>query len=193
MAQTLSRLLGDDAKQRLALYELRKMAQDDSDVRLIADILARAHSIIRSLGLDPRDTTAEEIYQSLQAIAPRVEQWAPFRDSDWVLLDIDGRVISFHPVDVVNNYHHQLPLGKHQTAHGKRGLGFEIARRYKEHPRTHTVAVERVVCEGGICHVSTVTVPVPDRTSPAPTGKGRKKTVPISQKKSSTKKKAKKR
>ena len=161
MAQRLSRLLGDSAKQRLALYELRKMTHDDSDVRLIAEVLARAHSIIRSLGLDPRDATADEIYQALQAVAPRVEDWAPFRDSDWVLLEIDGHVISFHPVDVVNNYHHQLPLGRHQTAQGKRGLGFEIARRYKEHPNTHDVTVERVVCEGGICHISTVKVPAP--------------------------------
>ena len=60
MPRSLSRLLGDDSKQRLALNELQRMTRDDSDVRLIAEILARAHSIIRSLGLDPSDTTAEE-------------------------------------------------------------------------------------------------------------------------------------
>ena len=49
------------------------MTRDDSDVRLIAEILARAHSIIRSLGLDPSNATAEEIYQSLMAIAPKVD------------------------------------------------------------------------------------------------------------------------
>ena len=73
MPRSLSRLLGDDSKQRLALNELQRMTRDDSDVRLIAEILARAHSIIRSLGLDPSDTTAEEVYQALQAIAPRAK------------------------------------------------------------------------------------------------------------------------
>ena len=82
MPRSLSRLLGDDSKQRLALNELQRMTRDDSDVRLIAEILARAHSIIRSLGLDPGDTTAEEVYQALQAIAPRAENWAPFKASD---------------------------------------------------------------------------------------------------------------
>lgn len=72
MARNLSRLLGDSTKQRLALNELCRMSGDDSDVRLLAEILARAHSIIRSLGLDPSTSTAEEIYQSLQAIAPKL-------------------------------------------------------------------------------------------------------------------------
>ena len=51
------KLLGGDAKKRRALTELRQMTRDDSDVRLIAEILARAHSIIRSLGLDPSNAT----------------------------------------------------------------------------------------------------------------------------------------
>ena len=48
MAQNLGKLLGGDAKKRRALTELRQMTRDDSDVRLIAEILARAHSISRS-------------------------------------------------------------------------------------------------------------------------------------------------
>ncbi len=80
MAHNLGKLLGDDMKKRRALTELRQMTRDDSDVRLIAEILARAHSIIRSLGLDPSNATAEEIYQSLMAIAPKVDKWAPFKD-----------------------------------------------------------------------------------------------------------------
>lgn len=153
MAQNLGKLLGDDMKKRRALTELRQMTRDDSDVRLIAEILARAHSIIRSLGLDPSNATAEEIYQSLMAIAPKVDKWAPFKASEWVLLDVGGQVISFNPIDIINNYHCQLPLGKQQTTHGKRGLGFEITRRYKNHPRTYNPAVERVVCQGGICWI----------------------------------------
>ena len=69
-------------------------------------------------------------------------------------MDFDGQIISFHPVDIVENYHHQLPYGQHRIESGKRGLGYEITRRFSAHPRTHTPTVERVVCEGGICYIA---------------------------------------
>jgi len=142
------------------------MAGDDSDVRLITEILARAHSIIRALGLDPADTTGREVYQALMAAAPRLDQTAWARASDWVMMDFDGQVISFHPVDIVENYHHQLPYGQHRIESGKRGLGYEITRRFSAHPRTHTPTVERVVCEGGICYIaSAVGEPVKSASS----------------------------
>lgn len=156
MTSRLGRLLGADQKGAMALLELRNMTRDDSDVRLFADVLARAHSIIRALGLDPKDATAEEIYQTLKAAAPKVEETACFKASDWVLLEVDGQVISFNPVDVVNNYHYELPLGEHQTSEAKRGLGFEITKRYKDHPNTHSPRVEQVVCDGGICWIESV-------------------------------------
>ena len=70
------------------------------------------------------------------------------------MMDFDGQIISFHPVDIVENYHHQLPYGQHCIESGKRGLGYEITRRFSAHPRTHTPTVERVVCEGGICYIA---------------------------------------
>lgn len=151
MARQLVRLLSGDIKMQMALAELRRMARDDSDVRLLSDVLARAHSIVRALGLDPRDATAKEVYQALMAIAPRVEQWASFKDSEWVVAEFDGQVISFHPADIVENYHHQLPLGAHCTHAGKVALGQEIYRRYRVHPQTHNPAVSRIICDGGIC------------------------------------------
>ena len=51
MAKNLEKLLGESLQARIALGELRQMTGDDSDVRLIADILARGHSIVRRLGL----------------------------------------------------------------------------------------------------------------------------------------------
>lgn len=154
MSRNLTKLLGDSAQTRVAVSELRRMAGDDSDVRLITEILARAHSIIRALGLDPADTTGKEVYQALMAAAPRIDQTAWARASDWVMMDFDGQIISFHPVDIVENYHHQLPYGQHRIESGKRGLGYEITRRFSAHPRTHTPTVERVVCEGGICYIA---------------------------------------
>lgn len=154
MSRNLTKLLGDSVQTRVAVSELRRMAGDDSDVRLITEILARAHSIIRALGLDPADTTGREVYQALMAAAPRLNQTAWAKASDWVMMDFDGQIISFHPVDIVENYHHQLPYGQHCIESGKRGLGYEITRRFSAHPRTHTPTVERVVCEGGICYIA---------------------------------------
>lgn len=153
MASKLAKLLGNSPQSQIALYELRKMARDDSDVRLIADIMARAHSILRALGLDPANTTGKEVYQALLAAAPNIQNTAWAKASEWVMMEFDGQIISFHPVDVVENYHHQLEFGKHRVDQGKKGLGYEITRRYKKHPRTHDKSVERVVCQGGICFI----------------------------------------
>lgn len=151
MAHNLTKLLGNSLEARRAMHELRRMTGDDSDVRLIADVLARAHSIVRALGLDPKDTTADEVYQALMAVAPKLHETACFTCSDWVMAEFDGQIISFHPVDIIENYHHQLPLGKHRVAAGKVALGQEIYNRYSAHPKTHNPAVSRVVCDGGIC------------------------------------------
>ena len=61
MAQHLARLLGEGANVQIALQELNRMTRDDSDIRLMSDVLARTHSVLRALGLDPRDTTANEV------------------------------------------------------------------------------------------------------------------------------------
>lgn len=153
MTSQLARLCGGSPRQRLALLELRKLTRDDSDIRLVADMRARAHSVVRQLGLDPRDATATEIYQALIAAAPRVEQLAYFKDTEWVLAEFDGQILSFHPVDVINNYHYQLPLGQHQLRAARRGLGYEIHRRFRRHARAYAPMVARIVCEGGICDI----------------------------------------
>ena len=181
MSRNLTKLLGDSVRTRVAVSELRRMAGDDSDVRLITEILARAHSIIRALGLDPADTTGREVYQALMAAAPRIDQIAWARASDWVMMDFDGQVISFHPVDIVENYHHQLPYGQHRIESGKRGLGYEITRRFSAHPRTHTPTVERVVCEGGICYVASAVANAKPKCR-------KSAAVPVKSKKSASKK-----
>ena len=74
MAQHLARLLGEGANVQIALQELNRMTRDDSDIRLMSDVLARTHSVLRALGLDPRDTTANEVYQALMAVAPEIDK-----------------------------------------------------------------------------------------------------------------------
>lgn len=144
MAHNLISLLGGNTSSALALQDLRAMTKDGVDVRLIADILAKAHTVMRQLGLDPVDTTPQEVYSSLMN-AVRTEQWlALLQETEYVLIDIDGRIISFNPIDVVNNYHHELPIEKQQTVAGKRGLGWEITKRYKTSPKTNDKKVVAV-------------------------------------------------
>ena len=153
MSKQLLRLLDGDVKARMALADLQKMTRDDSDVRLTAELLARANTVVRVLGLDPRDTSAEEIYRALTNVAPKLSDMAVFKDTEWLLAEFDGQILSFHPVDIINNYHHQLPLGKQQVTQGRAGLGREIARRYRENPVTFDRTVDRIVCRGGICWI----------------------------------------
>ena len=65
MAHKLITLLGGGSADSLAIRELQLLARDGVDVRLIADILSKAHLVMRRLGLDPNDTTAEEVYYAL--------------------------------------------------------------------------------------------------------------------------------
>lgn len=144
MAYNLISLLGGRSADMLAIQELRSMTHDGVDVRLIADILARAHRVMRQLGLDPSDTTSEEVYRALLS-AVQTEQWLSLlEDTEFVLLEVGGEIISFNPIDVVNNYHHELPLSRRQTAAARQGLGWEITRRFKEHPTTDSSRVEKV-------------------------------------------------
>ena len=145
MAHKLITLLGGSTNDSSALRELQLLARDGVDVRLIADILAKAHSVIRRLGLDPADTTAEEVYYALVGAVASGQFASLLDDTAYVMIDIDGEVISFNLEDVVNNYHYQLPIKQRQVSAAKRGLGWEITRRYAEHPAISNQRVKEVV------------------------------------------------
>lgn len=145
MTHRLIRLMDGTPMDSLAIRDLNQMTKDGIDVLLIADIMARAHSVIRRLGLDPADTTALEIYNALLSSVASSQAQSLLNDTDYVLLDIDGSVISFNKIDVVNNYHHQLPLEKRQLSFAKRGLGWEITKRYKNNKNTDDRRVVSVI------------------------------------------------
>lgn len=149
----LHRLLGGDRQMLIALMDLQQMTRDDSDLRLVADILQRAQMIIRVLGLDPRSATAEEVYRALDA---SIADGRELLIDDWLIIELDDQLVSLNREDVIENYHHQLPFSERQVKSGQRGLGFEIMRRYKQHPVTHDKSVERVVCDGGICWIEPI-------------------------------------
>lgn len=149
----LLRLIGGDRRAQIALMDLQRMVGDDSDVRLLADIIHRAHMIMRILGLDVDTATAEEVYQALKV---SISSGQELLIDDWVIIEIGEQIVSFNREDVVENFHHELPLDKQRVKSAQRGLGIEIKRRYKSHPKTTDKVVERVVCEGGICWVKSV-------------------------------------
>lgn len=69
MAQFLRDLL--DAKEPLFSLSLQQLERASGnkgvDTKLIGDIIRRAHSAMRVLGLDPQDTTGPELYKALTA------------------------------------------------------------------------------------------------------------------------------
>ena len=102
MAKYLQQLLG--AREPLfsgAMRQLEAMTHRQGiDVAYIADITARAHGVMRQLGLNPADTTEEELYHALEA---QVENVALFSHTDDVGLSYGGRIISFNYDDIVEN------------------------------------------------------------------------------------------
>lgn len=111
------------------------------DVRLIADIIEKAHVVMRKLGLDTHDTTARELYFALNAAVKHDTHESLLEDTDYVLLLIDGEIISFNMIDVIENTHHEMPYKKQIISHGRRSLRGELVGRYVDHARTDEIMV----------------------------------------------------
>ena len=73
MCKTLAELLGvDDPLFAIGLHDLEKASGHKGvDVRLTAEILGKSYQKTRELGMDPRDTTVEELYLALQELVKR--------------------------------------------------------------------------------------------------------------------------
>ena len=70
MSRILAELLG--VEEQLFAMELRQLEQagglPSHDVRLTAEIIGKVHIKARELGLDPQDTTGQELYASLNSL-----------------------------------------------------------------------------------------------------------------------------
>lgn len=71
------------------------------DIAYMADITHRAHAVMRTIGLDPADTTALELYRALIARGDRAELFADTADVGLVF--DDGATISFNIDDIREN------------------------------------------------------------------------------------------
>ena len=133
------------------LAKLEKATGDSGiDVRLIADVMAKAHNVMRKLGLDIKNTTAHELYFALNSSAKNGTGDDLLADMDYVLHIIDGKIISFNLIDVIENLHHELPLGKNIISHGQRGLRGELVGRYIEHVRTDEATTRETAIQIGL-------------------------------------------
>lgn len=73
MSKVLSELLGaQEPFFSIALQQLEQASGNESvDVRLSAEIMGKVRQKTRELGLDPKDTTAEELYHALLGLAKK--------------------------------------------------------------------------------------------------------------------------
>lgn len=147
MAKFLQDLLQADSPLfATAMQNLERAAgRDGVDVRLIADIITRAHAVMRTLGLDPADTTELELYRALSA---RSSDDEIFADTEFVGLVYSGSVISFHQHDVQDNV--GVVFEDRSTAHMQQALQHELVRRYSFHERTDDRTVEQFARDAGL-------------------------------------------
>lgn len=123
---------------------------DGVDLQLIADITHKAHNIMRTLGLDPADTTARELYLGLNAYVWNRDDYSIFIDADYVLLNIEGKIVSFNLIDIINNLHHEISFDERVVTHAQRALRGEIIRRYHEHPSTEEDITRQHLLDAGV-------------------------------------------
>lgn len=147
MARFLQDLLGArEPLFRTALHHLEKATgQDSVDVRLVGDIIGRAHTVMRAMGLDPGDTTPAELYAALQS---RVSDEALFVETTFVGLVFDGEPISFNFDDVRANRHQ--PFVARSLTGMRQSLAHELVDRYYSHPRTDNRVVDEFMTLAGI-------------------------------------------
>ncbi len=138
MARFLQKLLGaEEPIFSRGIARLEKTTGNSGiDVRLIANITEKAHDIMRQLQLDVRDTSGKELYFALiEAVKCGIGENL-LVDSDYVLLEVDNKVISFNLIDVIENAHHEIGYARQIVSHGQRSLKGEIVSRYVGHART---------------------------------------------------------
>lgn len=120
------------------------------DTRLIADILSKSHRVMRALRLDTSDTTPKELYHSLLSLIDNGNYEELLIDCDYVLYLIDGHILSLNMIDMVENYHHELPFSDRVISHGQRSLRGEIIGRYIENSRTDEKTTLEIALTSGL-------------------------------------------
>ncbi|MBN9397891.1 hypothetical protein BGO18_03090 [Candidatus Saccharibacteria bacterium 47-87] len=146
MAHMLERLLGStDPLFATALVKLEQSARSEGvDVRLIADITHTAHQIMRTLQLDPANSTALEVYSALRAHVAKTER-EELLTTDYIIFIVGRELISFNAVDLLDDIRHNRQFTSRTFDHARRALLGEITHRYTVHPSTHEPTVRALL------------------------------------------------
>ena len=146
MARYLQQLL--DAKEPLFSHGLQKLEQATGnsgiDTKLIGDIHALAYEVMRSIGLDPKDTTTRELWAALHGRTPK----GLFKNTAYVgLITVDG-VVSFNENDVKRNKNRAF--GERTADAMRQSLAQEIKKRYQASGRETAAHVKALMADAGI-------------------------------------------
>ena len=136
------------------IQELENVTGESITARLVADILQRAHEVMRRIGVDTADTNAEELYYALCAAAHSENINTLLKNSSWVLLPFVDGPVSFNLQDVVDSAHHELAFEDRRVEHGQRQLRKELTKRFKEHKRTDDKHVMDIAKQSKLIHES---------------------------------------
>jgi sugar/nucleoside kinase (ribokinase family) len=146
MTKFLKDLLGNDHPLFSAnIQELERATGNAGiDTKLIGDITEKAHEIMRTLHLDPADTTGEELYAALRNAVKISQANNILQSSNYILVNLGDGPISLNLQDAVENMHHELSYQNRTVAHAQRHLRMEIVKRYAEHDRTDNEMVHKL-------------------------------------------------
>lgn len=139
-----------DAKEPLFTTSLRQLegltGHRAVDVAYLADVMARAHRVMRCIGLDPADTTDKELYAALNA---HVDDRQLFVQTDDVgLLFGRDRVISFNYDDIVEN---MSKLYEQRTVrHMRCEMKHALTARYVNASGDNAVLIREIVAQSGL-------------------------------------------
>ena len=145
MSKKLMTLLGkpDDALLRVALSDLEKSTGHQGvDARLVGDIVAQAHKVLRAIGLTS-DVTPQEMYQSLRAMHKGLLD----ADTEFVGLVVHGDIISFCAKDLQRDEAEFRGFADRSLAGMREALGTEMCNRYTKttaHPEVITRKITHI-------------------------------------------------
>lgn len=142
MASQLAKLLGrDDIAFDIAVADLEKATgKHNLDVKLVGDVLAKAHQLIRSIGLDSHDLKASELYRALLAD----KTYKSKSSHSYVGIIISGRLVSLNHQDIDSDRIHQLPFSKRSVKNMQAALRAELIERYRAANKSSPRSLEAI-------------------------------------------------
>lgn len=140
---TLGKLLGEKGVTFDATIRSLEKATGNKgiDTKLIGDILQKAHTAVRAIGLSNDDLRAKEVYQGMRVC----DNSDVFIKTDYTLYMIGSSVVSFNGRDIEHDNEEATEFSKRQLSEGRAALRKEIARRYRAQGKEKSVVVERLL------------------------------------------------